>query len=329
MPTPPLSKELMQEALNAWAACGFNESAAAAKLGLPRGTFQNRRRQAQRAGLKPRIRLTAGVMEQIVKPEPTPSASLVRVVQIPDAHDSPKLPDKSRFRWIGQFIADRQPDYVVDIGDSMDCESLCFHVADATLTGKLKPSFLADLSSYDEAMDALWSPVAKVSGYEPVRKKCRGNHENRIWRIEDQAPHAAGMYQLEYENILARYGIEEHGYGEFVDVAGVDFVHVPLTKMCKPRGGENVANTLANKVLRDTVIGHTHVAQQRCAAKDGQDRRARVFETGTALPWGYIEHYVGHAQSAWWWGINEFWIRDGRIEGWNAIPMFELERMYG
>jgi hypothetical protein len=271
--------------------------------------------------VKPRYRIKAGRL--------VPTAEIVRVVQIPDAHDSPKLPDKSRFEWIGKYIAERQPDYIVDIGDSLDCESLCQHVPDETLTGRAKPSFIADISSYDKAMDALFTPIARVGQYAPVIKKCRGNHEQRIWKIEDYSPHAAGMYQSLYQEVLDRYGIVEHGYGEYVDISGVDAVHAPLTKMGKPRGGDNAATLIARKATRDLIIGHTHNSQQRCEQKDGPDRRVRIFETGTALPHGFIQPYVGHSQSGWHWCINEFLIINGRIEGWRSVSMIELEQLFG
>ena len=46
MPSPPLSKELAKEAVDAVDAAGGNESAAALSLNIARGTLQNRLRAA-------------------------------------------------------------------------------------------------------------------------------------------------------------------------------------------------------------------------------------------------------------------------------------------
>lgn len=55
MPTPPLSPELLREAVEAFKANGFNKSQAAIALGLDRGTFNNRYRRAVAAGLDDKI----------------------------------------------------------------------------------------------------------------------------------------------------------------------------------------------------------------------------------------------------------------------------------
>lgn len=275
--------------------------------------------------VKPRYRVPAGRNPPLIPPSP----SVLRVLQIPDAHDSPALPDKSRFKWFGMLAADIRPDVIVNIGDEADFDSISFHVRNDTQAGRLKPSFMADIESLNRAKEAMEEPIAKCSDYKPVKKKTRGNHENRIWRHEDLNPEIAGMMQVEYHAVMSKYGWEEAAYGDFVNIAGVDFVHIPLTKMLKPRGGDNASTIMARKTVRDTVVGHTHNAQQRCETKDGYDERVRVFETGTALPQGHVQKYAEHGASGWWWGVNLFTIINGRIEGWQAIPMFELQQRYG
>ena len=38
------------------------------------------------------------------------------VIVIGDTHDSPKIP-KDRFLWIGKYIRENRPDYIIHIGD--------------------------------------------------------------------------------------------------------------------------------------------------------------------------------------------------------------------
>lgn len=55
MPTPPLSPDLMREAVEAYRANGFNKTQAAIALGLDRGTYNNRYRRAIALGFDEKI----------------------------------------------------------------------------------------------------------------------------------------------------------------------------------------------------------------------------------------------------------------------------------
>jgi hypothetical protein len=59
MPTPPLGKEKLQQAIDSVAAHG-SVTAAARVLGLPRGTLQHRKREAERVGLAPQVQRLIG-----------------------------------------------------------------------------------------------------------------------------------------------------------------------------------------------------------------------------------------------------------------------------
>jgi hypothetical protein len=70
---PGLTPETMQDAIDALAECG-NKQAAANKLGIPRATYQNRLRQAQKAGYTPIKR------EFEIDPIPEPDISIDELI---------------------------------------------------------------------------------------------------------------------------------------------------------------------------------------------------------------------------------------------------------
>ena len=51
---------------------------------------------------------------------------MIKVVVIGDTHDSPDIPDKSRFGWFSKHIKKFKLDYVVQIGDFISLDS-CTH----------------------------------------------------------------------------------------------------------------------------------------------------------------------------------------------------------
>ena len=77
-----------------------------------------------------------------------------RVLAIGDAHDSPHLPDKSRFQWMGRHANATRPDHIVQIGDWFTFDSCTQHDGNGTIRGRSKPTFRADMKSGAASMDA-------------------------------------------------------------------------------------------------------------------------------------------------------------------------------
>ena len=74
-----------------------------------------------------------------------------KVLVIGDTHDSPKL-SQERFAWIGKYIRQSKPDYVIHIGDFASFDSLSFFQKNSTQAGKLKDAFMIDIQSMNKAM---------------------------------------------------------------------------------------------------------------------------------------------------------------------------------
>jgi len=264
--------------------------------------------------VKPVIRMRAA----------SPSGKPIRVVVPGDMHDCPELP-KDRFEWIGNYVAQSNPDFFVDIGDSISFESLCSHIGNETFNGRLKGTYEQDLRSADEAYEKLYEHFPEST----KRLKCCGNHEDRLFKFEDQNPEIMGMMQGEYRRLLEKHKIDERPFGEFHFVGGVGFVHVPLNTMGKPFGGESPCKTIANKATFDIVFGHTHRLGEERPAKIGPQNHVTILNIGCALPSQHIEKYAKGSTTGWWWGLHDLEIQGGQIQSVKQVSMHELEREFG
>ncbi len=99
-----------------------------------------------------------------------PPEGLVRVMVIGDAHDDPRVPDKSRFALMGAHAEATRPDVILSIGDFLDFASLSTHEREDTYKARGKPSFMEDMAS---GLDALQVFDAQLSPDFHPRKHIR------------------------------------------------------------------------------------------------------------------------------------------------------------
>lgn len=326
MPLPPVSTDDLQTAVFAYKEAGWNKAEAARRLGLPANTLKERLKTARKRGVAPK-----GGWPDAVSPVADKALSVavhsqskdrdgLRVFVVGDAHDSPKLPDKERFARMGALARNWGADRIVWIGDVLDLESLCGHVGDDTLKGRLKPSFLRDIESGKAALGEFRRGLQKHVPQDVTE----GNHEGaRVDRWEDNNPNAEGMYRRELDQLWQLNGIANHSFGVPLDIAGVDFVHIPLRADGKPYGGKLVAQTVANHAIRDMVFGHTHRGVDFPSPKCF-NRLVRIVECGTSLPHGFIEPYARHSTGGWRWGVTLLTIRDGALASVELRDMREV-----
>ena len=301
-----VSLEELQRTLDVFKECDGNQTRAAQQIGLSRSAFQDRLKKAYKAIPKEKI-----------------SADVTRVLVIPDAHVKPGMA-LTHLDHIGDHVQTFDPDVLVVMGDFGDLGSCCHQIGNETYSGKLKPTFLNDVAAINDGLKRI-----KARSCHAQKYYLTGNHENRLYKYEEHNPEIYGMMQAEFEWTVESHGFVISPFGKYVDVAGVDFVHIPLNIMGKPVGGKFVGQTVGRESVRDVVLAHTHRKSVTSTPKLGQNVSVKVVETGCCLPWGVVEDYAELNQSGWWWGITELLIRNGRIEAENFIPMFELERLYG
>jgi predicted phosphodiesterase len=307
---------------------------AADLLGIPVSTFKSwlseQKRETERKTedknntqdhpfhIKPRYRIPA-ISRPSVDHHP-----IIRVMAIGDAHDKPGR-DKRRFTWMGRHAAETNPDVIVSIGDWASLDSLSCHETPGSQNDAERPAFFEELESLEESL----SLFNRECVGQITRVHTHGNHEHRAWRAANRQPKISGDLPTRLDEGFSRYGFRTHAFGEFVDIGGVDFVHVPLNVMGREMGGQHVERNVANMTTKSLVMGHTHRAQVTNFTKIGQQRKITVVNLGTSMPWGEIERYNGLSMTGWSWGFFDLRIRDGEILSAKHHDMIEAEELYG
>jgi len=359
MPTPPLRRELAEEAVarveaELRAGCvplGYGGGRSAVQAAGARavadgwcqavGSFERRVGAAKaNYGLEPDWTLYRPLRPQ----QPTPKVALInappmdaslavpdgepsQVLVIPDRHNDPRHPHRlACSTWIARLGSERRPPVVVDLGDAITLDSCSRHDKNDTLKGRQKPSIKADLDNHDESLIAF--ERGRDADWKPKKIKTRGNHEQRLWEFENSHPEDEGSHTHRYAQSLLQFGWRERDYGEFAYVNGVAFTHAPINGIGRPMGGKTATHRAGAALTSALVHGHTHQLQIFNDAKMGFLERISVIQAGCALPWGEYEHYARTGPGGWWWGCLMLTVWGGQITSFEAISMLELRARY-
>jgi len=253
--------------------------------------------------------------------EDEPDGDPIRIAVIGDAHDSPHLPDKSRFEWLGAYIAERGIERVVSVGDwwTMDCFSS--HTDRATFEGRAKPTFDQDRDSFHESQLAFQRGLA---GHKPKLHITLGNHEARAWKYDNFHPDGVSHGDMVDEAFL-QWGWRTSPYGEWRFIGGVGFTHVPFNGLGRPLA----QGQRANKAMVDTVHGDDHRSLTLTDVKSGPFRSPTVYSAATALPPGFVEGFANRGGSTWRSGICEATVWGSYVRSWAFTEMVLLRHRYG
>lgn len=133
---------------------------------------------------------------------------------IPDCQIRPGV-SIEHLRWVGNYIAEKKPDVIVQIGDFADMPSLNSH---HTLIENENKRYKKDIEAAKKGMDALFEPIRKVKGYNPKLILTLGNHEDRINSLIKDNPKLAGSISID------DLEFEKYGWNvvPFLKVARVD-----------------------------------------------------------------------------------------------------------
>lgn len=126
-------------------------------------------------------------------------------IVIPDCQVRPDV-DLSHLTWIGNYIAAKHPDVVVNLGDFADMPSLSsYDVGKASAEGK---RYAKDVAAAKEGMELLMAPIRAERTrthrkWKPELVLTLGNHEDRITREANANAKFQGtlrMQDLGYES---------------------------------------------------------------------------------------------------------------------------------
>ena len=184
---------------------------------------------------------------------------------IPDTQVKPGVPT-DHFRWIGQYIVDKKPDVIIDLGDHYDLPSLSSYDR-----GKLQfegRRFRADVEAGNNALDILMAPMRaynrnqiknRKTQYKPQMEITFGNHEYRAERAAEERPELEGMVGFFlFEDYFQANGWNTHRYGEVVDIDGIWYTHAMFHELTgRPMGA--MASTMLKQIGHTFTMGHRQV----------------------------------------------------------------------
>ena len=253
---------------------------------------------------------------------------------IPDAHCKPGV-SNTRFDLLGEFIADKQPDTIICIGDFADMESLCsYDRGKKEFEGR---RYENDIAAAHDALRRTNAPTMalnarrranKKSLYSPRKILTLGNHERRIERAVASSPELEG--KMSYRDLrYEEFGWEVIPYTIPIEVDGVWYSHFfPSGIKGEAISGINIASSLLTKMMVSCSVGHCHLLDYATRAlPNGQ--RIHGLSAGCFADLNHIEAYAKNVQYLWWAGlVLKHNVQDGEYDH-EIFSMRRLEAMYG
>jgi hypothetical protein len=248
-----------------------------------------------------------------------------------DPHTHPE-DDFSRFDQLGQLILAEKPRNIVVGGDLGRVDSMSRHGDKPVVT------FREDIASMNEAARRIFSPLRewnnkrRESRHRPHPMRAvwlEGNHEERARRVAKEDPHGfASLVDWDDPFGFSHWWDERYEYGEYANVDGVLYTHVPRNIMGRPMAH----STAAKHAESHLIFGHSHSLQVVNVPLHGTDNGVKTIMSAPAfMPHQNKEPYASRLTTGWSYGLLRV-----RPSGSPRIPpsydylnMVDLERMYG
>jgi len=227
----------------------------------------------------------------------------MKIMVIPDIQAKPG--DDFEFLYsIGQYMCEKKPDVVLQIGDLADMPSLSsYDVGKKSFEGR---RYGKDIEAAHNAQAALFLPLKLLQAKQQFDKKkvynprtviTLGNHEDRINRAVNNDPKLDGLLStadLGYEN----YFSEVVPFLEVVVIEGVAFSHYFTTgQMGRPASS---AQAQLNKKHMSCIAGHQQ-GLQIATAHRADGRRLTSIIAGSCYE--HDEEYLGAQGNQHWRGF--------------------------
>ena len=147
------------------------------------------------------------------------------------AHADPGTPN-DRFSWLGAFIYDLKPDYVVDLGDGADLKSL--NSFDTRYPQAIvSQNYGKDIECYNDAQERLRWKFRHHKRKRPFWIGLEGNHENRIKKAVAHDPRLQGeKYGISFGHLQTKHWFDEyHEYHNSAPVSLITMAYLTLTSL--------------------------------------------------------------------------------------------------
>lgn len=247
------------------------------------------------------------------------------------SHADPSVSNE-RFTWLGNFIYDLKPDYVIDLGDGADMRSL--NTYDTRYPQAIvSQSYEKDIESYNDAQERLRWKFKSNKKKRPLWIGFEGNHENRIKKAIAHDPRIEGdRLGISFKHLQTDYWFDEyHEYENSApsisDYDGVSYAHYFSSgNYGTATSGLHHAYTLLQNRNHSSTCGHSH--KRSVYFKDGAHPRGIIGLVAGCFK-GDNESWAGQANHEWWKGvIVKRQIDQGLYEP-EFISLKSLEKEYG
>lgn len=213
---------------------------------------------------------------------------------IPDCQVKPGV-DISHLSTIGNYIAEKRPDVIVQIGDFCDMSSLSsFDVGKKIFEGR---RYKDDIDVAREAMNLLTKPFLKLRNYKPKMHLTLGNHEERILRAVNADAKLEGtitIEDLQYE----KFGWKTHEFLRPIILDEIAFCHYfPSGQLGRATSS---ARAILNKMHMSCIAGHLQ-GRDIAYAKRADGRQITAIIAGSCYL--HDEDYLSPLTNQHWRGI--------------------------
>jgi hypothetical protein len=247
------------------------------------------------------------------------------------AHSDPSIPN-DRFDWLGEFLYDIRPDYVIDLGDGADLKSL--NSFDTRYPQAIvAQNYESDINHYNDAMDRMRRKFRTMKKRRPAFFGFEGNHENRIKKAIANDPRLEGAtYGISFSHLQTDVWFDEyHQYNNsapaIFDYDGVSYAHyIASGNYGTAMSGLHHAYGLVQKRHCSTTVGHSH--KRSLFFKDDAHPNPTIGLVAGCFKGGE-EGWAGQSNMEWWKGvIVKRNVQDGYYEP-EFVSLGRLRDVYG
>lgn len=220
-------------------------------------------------------------------------------------HAMPEVGNQ-RFSWLGNFLFDVKPDYVIDLGDGADMPSLNSY-DERNPKAVVMNNYGKDIKSYLDSQERLRHPFRHAKKKKPFWIGFEGNHENRIKKAIQHNPRIEGpeyglsFGHLETDSLFDEYHEYHCSAPSIADYDGVSYAHYfGAGNFGRAISGVHHAYALLQHRNHSSTCGHSH--KRGVYFKDGAHPNGLIGLVAGCYK-GKEEAWAGQSNNDWWKGV--------------------------
>lgn len=248
-----------------------------------------------------------------------------------DPHTHPE-DDFARFDHLGRMILEEKPNSIVIGGDLGRVDSMSRH-------GDKPPcTFREDLNAMHEALRRMLGPLKEWNErqrshrhkpWEPRIVWLEGNHEERARRVAKEDPYGfSSLVDWDDPFGFARWFDERYEFGQYANVGGIKYTHIPRTIMGRPMAHTSICKHTSGHL----IYGHGHTLNCTTVAINDHSNSVRVILSAPCfMPDQNKEPYAKHLTTGWVFGLLRVYPSGSPTVpfGFDYVSMPQLQERYG